>query len=364
MQRRGFAAEVDVPDGMIELIEPKCTHRRFAPRVSSYQVVQRDGNFAVFESQKHPPPTDISQPNPKLASRKRSRPTSSSLAVPRPVSAAPKRPALPLKEQVQVESREAEATELQARILELAQLREAAVAELLSTCARPAMSPMRQQSTARVLKLMQGAAIVRERTILLVQAIAAMRKRFDRNYSFNWPKSSPYLAKVAVDLNALDDEAMLVHALGVPTCIYNPFLCAITLDDPQFQRYQISPSPSGLAALQSKLLHSNEVDSDVLLACLAEFALAIYLDALDGPNVDRPESPSDYDRGNVMESEFMEESTSKNQAWFNDEIPPAPNPTIVPSTQAAPVVSPSTILADEFNESGGDAKKEMRSVKL
>ncbi|KAH9113298.1 hypothetical protein AeMF1_012471 [Aphanomyces euteiches] len=343
MQRRGFAAEVDVPDGMIELIEPKCTHRRFAPRVSSYQVVQRDGNFAVFESQKHPPPTDISQPNPKLASRKRSRPTSSSLAVPRPVSAAPKRPALPLKEQVQVESREAEATELQARILELAQLREAAVAELLSTCARPAMSPMRQQSTARVLKLMQGAAIVRERTILLVQAIAAMRKRFDRNYSFNWPKSSPYLAKVAVDLNALDDEAMLVHALGVPTCIYNPFLCAITLDDPQFQRYQISPSPSGLAALQSKLLHSNEVDSDVLLACLAEFALAIDLDALDGPNVDRPESPSDYDRGNVMESEFMEESTSKNQAWFNDEIPPAPNPTIVPSTQAAPVVSPSVV---------------------
>ncbi|CAK4851577.1 unnamed protein product [Aphanomyces euteiches] len=343
MQRRGFAAEVDVPDGMIELIEPKCTHRRFAPRVSSYQVVQRDGYFAVFESQKHPPPTDISQPNPKLASRKRSRPTSSSLAVPRPVSAAPKRPALPLKEQVQVESREAEATELQARILELAQLREAAVAELLFTCARPAMSPMRQQSTARVLKLMQGAAIVRERTILLVQAIAAMRKRFDRNYSFNWPKSSPYLAKVAVDLNALDDEAMLVHALGVPTCIYNPFLCAITLDDPQFQRYQISPSPSGLAALQSKLLHSNEVDSDVLLACLAEFALAIDLDALDGPNVDRPESPSDYDRGNVMESEFMEESTSKNQAWFNDEIPPAPNPTIVPSTQAAPVVSPSVV---------------------
>ncbi|KAH9152152.1 hypothetical protein AeRB84_005375 [Aphanomyces euteiches] len=343
MQRRGFAAEVDVPDGMIELIEPKCTHRRFAPRVSSYQVVQRDGYFAVFESQKHPPPTDISQPNPKLASRKRSRPTSSSLAVPRPVSAAPKRPALPLKEQVQVESREAEATELQARILELAQLREAAVAELLFTCARPAMSPMRQQSTARVLKLMQGAAIVRERTILLVQAIAAMRKRFDRNYSFNWPKSSPYLAKVAVDLNALDDEAMLVHALGVPTCIYNPFLCAITLDDPQFQRYQISPSPSGLAALQSKLLHSNEVDSDVLLACLAEFALAIELDALDGPNVDRPESPSDYDRGNVMESEFMEESTSKNQAWFNDEIPPAPNPTIVPSTQAAPVVSPSVV---------------------
>ncbi|KAG9410813.1 hypothetical protein AC1031_018835 [Aphanomyces cochlioides] len=343
MQRRGFAAEVDVPDGMIELIEPKCTHRRFAPRVSSYQVVQRDGYFAVFESQKHPPPTDISQPNPKHASRKRSRPTSSSSAVPRPISAAPKRPVLQLKEQVQVESRESEATELQARILELAQLREAAVAELLSTCARPAMSPMRQQTTARVLKLMQGAAIVRERTILLVQAIAAMRKRFDRNYSFNWPKSSPYLAKVAVDLNALDDEAMLVHALGVPTCISNPFLCAITLDDPQFQRYQISPSPSGLAALQSKLLHSNEVDSDVLLACLAEFALAIDLDALEDPTVDRPESPSDYDRGNDSESEFMEEPTSKNQAWFNDEIPPAPNPTIVPSTRAAPVVSPSVV---------------------
>ncbi|ETW04733.1 hypothetical protein H310_03882 [Aphanomyces invadans] len=277
MRRRRKAEEAGTAV-QIELIEPRSTHRRFVPKVAAYEVVQRsDGQFRVLERPQSAVTTRVKE------RKEPSMPSRAVQAVHRQRATWVKHPTLEALERTKTvpggrwvsdERESGRKVEIIATALEAALVmwRDAAVQDIKDTC-----SSTTRQTTARVLKLMQCAAVVRQRSVDVVNTITAWRTiAGDTSKEFRW-QGRNYLVHMANDLDVLESEAMLAHALGIPSFKHNPLLCAITLSDPQWQRYRADPSPARLAQLQATMQLTNEVDGDMLLSFLTTMVVSDWM---------------------------------------------------------------------------------------
>ncbi|ETV86471.1 hypothetical protein H257_01660 [Aphanomyces astaci] len=268
-------------DVQVELIEAKSTHRRFLPRVAAYELIQLDdGQFRVLERPRSASAMNSKKcPRPPIPSRAvravhKQRATSDkqpyleSLATTRSSKSSNSPGVWRGGDDNSGDSKhDDKLSVLEAALVDKVKWREAAVQEMMA-----ASKTSSRQSTTRVLKLMQCAAVVRQLSVDVVNALKAWRHHsMDTTKEFRWLGRN-YLVQMANDLDWLGDEGMLAHALGIPTCTNNPLLCAITLTDPHWQRYCAAPTPARLAQLQATLHMSNEVDGDMLLTILAVIA--------------------------------------------------------------------------------------------